>query len=161
MYGEQQDNSNFALDPRVLLALAGGAVAGGLGKKYATRELGKGFESSYNRTLARLQEAVAAKDAARGISAAELANAKKFAKPEELALKQAAYDASGKAHQAALAEQMSEGLAAKQRLGDKNEWVNEMGLAVGGVPAAMLGYGIGSGVMRKKDDDNPYQNPLR
>jgi hypothetical protein len=56
---------------------------------------------------------------------------------------------------------MSEGLAAKQRLGDKNEWVNEMGLAVGGVPAAMLGYGIGSGVMRKKDDDNPYQNPLR
>jgi hypothetical protein len=76
-------------------------------------------------------------------------------------MKKAAYGTANKAHEAALAEQMSEGLAAKQRFGDKNEWVNEMGLAVGGVPAAMLGYGIGSGVMRKKDDDNPYQNPLR
>jgi threonine dehydratase len=50
---------------------------------------------------------------------------------------------------------------AEDALKAKEYWKNEMGLAVGGVPAAMLGYGIGSGVMRKKDDPNGYNDPLR
>lgn len=206
MYGEQQDDSNFALDPQVLLALAGGAVAGGIGKKYATRELGKGFQHARDVAVAGAEKALSSKEEALKVLQKQLSliksdpnatlrkawaekgspipiradsvntaahsgapdnlsiipdsfssgfKAKYDALPGEIQAARKQVDAT-RLNSASAIEQAEEALKAKEY------WKDEMGLAVGGVPAAMLGYGIGSGVMRKKDDPNdPYRNPLQ
>ena len=183
MYGEQQDNSTFALDPRVLLALAGGAVAGGIGKKYATKELSKGFEAAHARELAGIERGLSSKADAVAKLKAELSKIEKSAiesgvvdpyevssrrfldeyratNPEYLKVANKVAPAQ-KTYDDAFESSALARVEAGDRLAGKQEWVNEMGLAVGGVPAAMLGYGIGSGVMRKKDDQDAYRNPLQ
>lgn len=206
MYGEQQDDSNFALNPRVLLALAGGAVAGGIGKKYATRELGKGFQRARDAAVAGAEKALSSKEEAlkvlqnqltliksnpdaalkrawaeKGspipIRADSVNTAAHSASPDNLSVIPDSFSSGFKARYDALPDEIqaarkqadatrlssADAIAqAEDALKAKEYWKNEMGLAVGGVPAAMLGYGIGGGVLQKRDDPNShYRNPLQ
>jgi hypothetical protein len=184
MYGDQRDESKFGLDPRTLLALGGGVAAGAVGKRYATRELGKGFQNAYNRDVRGIEKVLSEKAEAVSAIQAQLRQLEKDRIPGRMGGVRGIFDRKGlqtfqnenpaylegvaqlSAAKAAQKEEagVQKGLMdeAGDRLAGKNEWLNEMGLAVGGVPAAVLGYGIGSGVMRKKDDPNdPYRNPLR
>ena len=180
MYGDQQDESNFALDPRTLLALGGGVAAGAFGKRYANRDLMKWFQNAHDRDISGLEKVLRGKaEAVRAIQA-NLRQLEKDRIPGMMGGVRGALDRKGlrefqKTNPAYTEEAAKLGVArAAQKetarsmdvvddhLAAKNEWVNEMGLAVGGVPAAALGYGIGSGVVRKEDDPNdPYRNPLR